>query len=91
MKKLLVSDGSLTLTAQLLLGCVTLLGFVGIPLFDIPLWLAIPLGFLSLVSGSILMFEGRAAAIGLKPFTRDPLNWRKAKKTYEQGDGSSEK
>ncbi len=43
------------------------------------------------ISGIIILIfgiAGKAEAIGLKPFTNDPLGWRKAKATYE--DDASE-
>lgn len=82
MKKLLVQDGRLTWIAEIFLGAVVLFGLLGIPFFNVPFWLAIPIGVAALLAAAILMFEGRATALGLKPFTNDPLGWRKAKKTY---------
>ena len=83
MKKLLVQDGRLTWIAEIILGFVVLLGLFGIPIFNIPFWLAIPVGVVALIAGAVLMFEGRATALGLKPFTNDPLGWRKAKESYK--------
>lgn len=83
MRKYFVKNGRLTWTAELVLGCIALFGLIGIPLLDVPLWLAIPIGAMTIVAGAILMFEGRATAIGLKPFTNDPLGWRKAKRSYQ--------
>ena len=90
MKKLLVQDGRLTWIAEIFLGAVVLFGLLGIPFFNVPFWLAIPIGVAALLAGAILMFEGRATALGLKPFTNDPLGWRKAKKSYETKDDSDE-
>lgn len=43
-----------------------------------------------LVSAAVLLvISGTAAhatAMGLKPFTNDPLGWRKAKATYQDGE-----
>ena len=86
MKKLLLEDGRLTWVAEIILGSVVLFGLVGIPFFNLPLWLAIPIGLAALLAGAVLMFEGRAAALGLKPFTNDPLGWRKAKESYKTED-----
>jgi len=38
------------------------------------------------ISGVVILvfgIAGKAEAIGLKPFTNDPLGWRKAKATYQ--------
>jgi hypothetical protein len=35
---------------------------------------------------AIFGLSGRSEAIGLKPFTNDPLGWRKAKKSYKKSD-----
>jgi hypothetical protein len=86
MKKLLVQDGRLTWIAEIFLGAVVLFGLLGIPFFNVPFWLAIPIGVAALLAAAILMFEGRATALGLKPFTNDPLGWRKAKESYKKGD-----
>lgn len=83
MKRHLINDGRLKWLAEIIFGSLALLGLIGIPLLNIDLWLAIPIGLVSLFSAGVLMFEGRSAAIGLKPFTDDPLGWRKAKKSYE--------
>ena len=66
-----------------------LLGVVGIGLIAYTLLLAESrwLGLVSFFLGcGLLGFAGlsnSAASIGLKPFTRDPLGWRKAKQSYE--------
>ncbi len=78
-----VKDGKLTLLAEICLVGLVLLGFFGAPLLNMPLWLAIPIGLVAVLSAALLIFEGAAASIGLKPLTRAPLGWRKAKKTYE--------
>jgi hypothetical protein len=76
-------------------GCVTAmgtvaLGLVGVSLIAYPLLLADSffLGALSFVMGCALLgfaaASNNAASIGLKPFSNDPLNWRTAKKSYEQ-------
>ena len=44
--------------------------------------------YLVLVAGlliaSISSFEAKAIVLGLKPFTSDPLGWRKAKQSYKE-------
>ena len=39
---------------------------------------------------AVFGLSGRAEAIGLKPFTNDPLGWRKAKKSYQGDEASKE-
>ncbi len=46
-------------------------------IFWVGLLLAVGLGYLS-------AWGGLAAKWGLKPFTRDPLGWRKAKESYKE-------
>lgn len=47
-------------------------------------------GWIVLVaSGMVILIFGIAAkaeSLGLKPFTNDPLGWRKAKATYQDGE-----
>lgn len=87
--KLFIKDEKITVLSELILGALVGLGFFGIPFFKMPAWLAIPIGIISVVSAGILMFSGRASALGLKPFNTDPLGWREAKKSYglEDNDG----
>jgi hypothetical protein len=81
--KLFIKDEKITVLSELILGGLVGLGFFGIPYFDMPVWLAIPVGIMSSIAAGILMFSGRASALGLKPFNNDPLGWRKAKQSYE--------
>lgn len=90
MRSKFIRDGRLTWGAEVLLAIVFIFGIFGIPVFDLSLWLSIPIGLAAIVSGLILMFEGRATALGLKPFTNDPLGWRAAKKSYVKADHSNE-
>jgi hypothetical protein len=84
-KEIFIRDGTLTWLAEVALISVVALGWYSVPyLYEISFWLALPLGLVSLLAAFILMFEGRASAIGLKPFTNDPLGWRRAKKTYKK-------
>jgi hypothetical protein len=86
----LVKDGRLTVISEIILIGFVLIGFLGIPLFGMPLWLAVPVGLASVISAGLLIFEGAAASIGLKPFTNDPLGWRKAKKSYLSDEAAKE-
>lgn len=81
---LFVKNGKLTLLAEICLAGLVLLGFFGIPLLEMSLWLAIPVGILAVLSAALLIFEGAMVSIGLKPLTNDPLGWRAAKKSYDQ-------
>jgi hypothetical protein len=86
MKRHFVRNGRLTWLSECILCSLVLLGLVGIPVLNIDLWLAIPVGVMAFLAGAVLMFEGRSTAIGLKAFTDDPLGWRKAKNTYVSDD-----
>ena len=44
----------------------------------------------SWITLAIFGLSGRSEAIGLKPFTNDPLGWRKAKKSYKTDAASEE-
>lgn len=80
----LFRDGRLTAIGT------AVLGLVGVGLIAYTLLFADSffLGMLSFVVGCSLLgfaaLSNNAASIGLKPFTSDPLGWRKAKKSYEQ-------
>ena len=84
-----IKNGKFTGLSEALLIGIVLLGFFGIPIFNIPLWLAVPLGIVAVIAAGLLIFEGAAVSIGLSPFSNDPLGWRKAKKTYENDDDDS--
>ena len=45
--------------------------------------------FVSCTLIAIFGVAGRAEALGLKPFTNDPLGWRKAKESYKADDVST--
>ena len=84
MKKIFIRDGNLTGIAALLslsLGFLTL--FITFKFVTTKFWAIF--GFLFAFFFFLLAgYSGRAKALGLKPFTNDPLGWRKAKRTYEQ-------
>ena len=46
--------------------------------------------FLSCTLIAIFGVAGRAEALGLKPFTNDPLGWRKAKESYKADAASND-
>jgi hypothetical protein len=89
MTSLIIKNGKFTFVAEFCLIIIFLLGSFGIPLLNMPIWLAIPVGGLAIISAALLIFEGAAVSVGLKPFTNDPLGWRKAKETYKK-DGASD-
>jgi hypothetical protein len=41
-----------------------------------------------LAMAAVAGFGGRAQGLGIKPFTNDPLGWRKAKKSYKAQEDS---
>jgi len=86
MTSLFIKNGKFTFAAECCLIVIVLLGGFGIPLLNMPIWLAIPVGGLAIISAALLFFEGAAVSVGLKPFTNDPLGWRKAKESYKKGD-----
>jgi hypothetical protein len=79
-----IRDGQLTNRGTLLLGIVGASLIAYTLLFAEIFWL----GLLSFFIGcGLLGFAGlsnSATSIGLKPFTNDPLGWRKAKQSYKE-------
>lgn len=80
----LFRDGRLTAMGTAVLGLVG----VGLVAYTLLLADSFLLGVLSFIVGCSLLgfaaLSNNAASIGLKPFTNDPLDWRRAKKSYEQ-------
>ena len=79
-------DGQLTNRGTLLLGIVGVGLIAYTLLFAQIFWL----GLLSFFIGcGLLGFAGlsnSATSVGLKPFTKDPLGWRSAKKSYKDAE-----
>jgi len=81
-----IKDGKATqlggLVAQLL-AFAAIVAVIGFGYNDIFGWLILS------ISGVVILIFGMAygaQALGLKPFTNDPLGWRRAKETYKEGD-----
>lgn len=80
----LMQDGRLTFFSQLclLLGGLTLV--LGALIYSPNKWLML----VGVVSGclmaSIAGISAKAQVLGLRPFTSDPLGWRKAKASYQE-------
>ena len=68
MTSLIIKNGKLTFVAECCLIIIVLLGCFGIPLLDMHIWLAIPVGGLAIISAALLIFEGAAVSVscGLK-------------------------
>ena len=85
-----IRNGNLTFFGAV---CVVLTGFglayVSLEYFS---FLTLKVVGLSLGLGiaSIGGFSGRAKALDLKPFTNDPLGWRKAKESYRTTEEAEE-
>ena len=78
-----ICDGNLTFLGAV---CVVLAGF-GLVYVSLEYFGSLTLKVVGLSLGlgiaSIGGFSGRAKALDLKPFTNDPLGWRKAKESYK--------
>ncbi len=91
MSRLLISEGKLTVLGVFSLGILGAL-LVYLSLQFIP-WrvgkiLGLSLGFVVAAIGG---FSGQASALELPPpFTKDPLGWRRAKKSYLGRDAKPE-
>ncbi|MFA7293544.1 MAG: hypothetical protein WC023_15000 [Rhodocyclaceae bacterium] len=87
-----IKDGKATQLGGLvvqLLALAAIVAVIGLGYNNILGWLILS------ASGTAILVVGMAygaQAIGLKPFTNDPLGWRKAKKSYEnEGTNSASK
>ena len=81
--KYVMRDGNLTLAGAI--GLVVIgfgVAYVALEYFPSQLLKALGMS-LGLAIAAIGGFSGRAKALELKPFTNDPLGWRKAKKSYQ--------
>lgn len=80
----ILQNGNLTFVAALL---VVITGFLiaYLSLEYLPSRILKVVGLsIGLAFAAIGGFSGRARALDLKPFTNDPLGWRKAKATYSE-------
>ena len=78
-----VRDGNLTLTGAVAFVALGFgIAYLALEYLPSPIFKALGLA-VGLALAAIGGFSGRAKALDLKPFTNDPLGWRKAKKTYQ--------
>ena len=81
MKNYFIRDGKMTDLSSVLVVVITFGGILGTLYFQPPFWLGIFFITVSVVVGAIGTAAGAAESVGLKPFTTDPLGWRKIKKS----------
>jgi hypothetical protein len=81
MKNYFIRDGKMTDLSSVLVVVITFGGILGTLYFQPPFWLGIFFITISVVVGAIGTAAGVAESVGLKPFTTDPLGWRKIKKS----------
>ncbi len=89
MKRYFIHDGKMTDLSSFLVVAITFGGILGTLYFQPPFWLGILFISVSLIVGAIGGAAGMAESVGSKPFTTDPLGWRKSKKTYQTKDTPS--
>jgi hypothetical protein len=76
-------EGNLTLMGAIAFVTVGFgIAYLALEYLPSPLLKAIGMA-LGLAIAAVGGFSGRAKALDLKPFTNDPLGWRKAKKSYK--------
>lgn len=86
--KFFIRDGKATIVGgwvARLLALAAIIAVIGTGLNNIFGWAIL------IVSGVVILVFGMASgaqALGLKPFTKDPLNWRKTKESYKNNDAS---
>jgi hypothetical protein len=90
MKKLFILDGKMTDFSSVLVVVITFGGILGTLFYQPPFWVGVVLISVSLLVGAIGIAAGASESVGAKPFTNDPLGWRKAKKSYKSDAGSDE-
>lgn len=85
-------DGNLTLIGAIAFVALGFgIAYLALEFLPGPLLKAIGMA-VGLAFAAIGGFSGRAKALGLKPFTNDRLDWRRAKKSYQtDSDASKEK
>lgn len=81
-------DGNLTFwggVSLALIGTCTVIGSIAFATSKFLFLLGVLVGvlFLGIASASL-----KSLVLGIKPFTNDPLGWRKAKKSYETKEDS---
>lgn len=76
-----LSKGARAIATTIGLGCAAATFFLLDDLNDPKLWIC---AVLAILFGYGSAWSGLSEKWGFKPFTNDPLGWRKAKKSYEQ-------
>ncbi|WP_346308911.1 hypothetical protein [Limnohabitans sp.] len=84
MKRFFFVDGKMTNLSSVLVVAITFGGILGVLYFQPPFWLGVGILAVSIIIGVIGAVSGAAESVGLKPFTNDPLGWRKAKQSYKE-------
>ena len=87
MKRFFIHDGKMTDFSSFLVIVVSFGGILGVLYFQPPFWIGVVVIVGALIIGSIGIGAGAAESIGFKPFTNDPLGWRKAKQSYKAEPG----
>lgn len=90
MKKLFIVVGKMTDFSSILVVVITFGGILGTLFYQPPFWVGVVFISVSLFVGAIGIAAGASESVGVKPFTNDPLGWRKAKKTYKTDAASDE-
>ena len=83
MRRFFFFDGKMTNLTSVLVVAITFGGILGVLYFQPPFWFGVGVLAVSILIGAIGAVSGAAESLGLKPFTNDPLGWRKAKKSYQ--------
>lgn len=91
MKKLFIVDGKMTDFSSILVVVITFGGILGTLFFQPPFWIGVVFISVSLFVGAIGIAAGASESVGAKPFTNDPLGWRKAKESYKKVDQTEAK
>ncbi len=90
MKNYFIRDGKMTDLSSLLCIVITFGGILGTLYFQPPFWLGVIIFGVSILVGAIGTAAAAAESIGLKPFTNDPLGWRKIKRSQPQSSTSED-
>jgi hypothetical protein len=90
MKNYLIRDGKLTDLSMVMATVITFGGILGTLYFQPPFWLGIIILVTSFMIGAIAAISAKAQTFGLKPFTNDPLGWRKIKQSQPPSSTSED-
>ena len=87
--KFFIRDGNLTIAGAFLLVAFGFwLSYMSLEYLPFTLLKVIGLS-IGLAVAAIGGFSGRAKSLELKPFTNDPLGWRKAKESYKENEAEA--